>query len=73
MTIQLKDILALTIPERVQLVEDIWDSIAEAPETLELTPAQRAELDRRLEEHRQSPGTAIPWEQVRAELFKRGA
>lgn len=67
------DFSHLTVAERIQLVEDIWDSIAEAPETLELTPAQRAELDRRLEEHRQSPGSAIPWEQVRTELFKRGA
>ena len=63
----------LTVAERIQLAEDLWDSIADAPEALELTDAQRAELDRRLAEHRKDPDSAILWEQVRADLFKRGA
>ena len=67
------DFSHLTAAERIQLAEDLWDSIADAPEALELTDAQRAELDRRLAEHRADPGSAIPWEQVRKDLFKRGA
>jgi len=31
------------------LVEDLWDSIASEAATIELTRAQRAELDRRLD------------------------
>ena len=38
----------LPIDERIQLVEDVWDSIAEDQQKLELTQAQRDELDRRL-------------------------
>jgi putative addiction module component (TIGR02574 family) len=38
----------LPIDERIQLVEDVWDSIAEDQQKLELTQAQREELDRRL-------------------------
>lgn len=41
-------ILQLSIAERIQLVEDIWDSIATAPEALPVTQAQRDELDRRV-------------------------
>jgi putative addiction module component (TIGR02574 family) len=39
----------LSIDERIRLVEDLWDSIAEDQAALPLTPAQRAELDRRLD------------------------
>ena len=36
---------------------------------LELTEAQRAELDRRLEAHRETPGETIPWETLRRDLL----
>jgi putative addiction module component (TIGR02574 family) len=66
----------IPIAERVQLVEDIWDSIAEEanvrPDSLPLTDAQRAELRRRLTDSDAHPGQSVPWEQVREELFRRG-
>jgi len=43
------DVLSLSIPERIQLVEDIWDTIAECPDEIRLSDEQKAELDRRLE------------------------
>lgn len=62
--------LKLSVSERIQLVEDIWDSIvAEASETIELSQAQKNELHRRVAEHRADPSTAVPWEQVKARLF----
>lgn len=45
----------LSVSERIQLVEDLWDTIAEAPEDLILTDAQKAELDRRLDRLDESP------------------
>ncbi len=64
--------LKLSISERIQLVEDIWDSIAtDSVDEFPLTEAQRAELHRRLEAHRADPSSAIPWEQVRAKLFRQ--
>ncbi len=66
----------LPIPERVKLVEDIWDSIADEanarPDSLPISPAQRAELERRAVDADAHPDEAIPWEQVRDELFRRG-
>ena len=62
--------LKLSVSERIQLVEDIWDSIAaEASETIGLSQAQKDELHSRVAEHREDPSTAVPWEQVRARLF----
>jgi putative addiction module component (TIGR02574 family) len=61
----------LPISERIQLVEDIWDSIAdETSGGLPLSPEQRAELHRRRAEHEDDPSSGVPWEQIRAELFK---
>lgn len=66
------EIARLTLSERIQLVEDLWDSIAaEASQTLPLTEEQLAELQRRAQAHRERPDAAIPWEQVRAELSGR--
>jgi putative addiction module component (TIGR02574 family) len=39
----------LTLEDRIRLVEDLWDSIAQDQNALPLTPEQAAELDRRLE------------------------
>jgi putative addiction module component (TIGR02574 family) len=65
------DYRLLAISERIELVEDIWDSIAEeAPAATELSQQYRAELHRRLAAHRADPSSSVPWEQVRAELFK---
>lgn len=58
----------LTVAERIQLAEDLWDSISEAPEILSLTDAQRRELERRLEAYRSEPDTTIFWESLRQEL-----
>lgn len=60
----------LPISERIQFVEDIWDSIAdETAAGRPLSTQQRAELHRRRAEHEADPASAVPWEQVRAELF----
>ncbi len=62
--------LQLSVSERIQLVEDIWDSIAaEASNTVGLSQAQKAELHRRAAAHHADPSTAVPWEQVQSKLF----
>ena len=58
----------LSVEERLSLVEELWDSIAEATP---LTDAQRAELDRRLEEHKSNPNDVVPWEAVKASITAR--
>lgn len=64
------DFSQLTVAERIQLAEDLWDSISEAPEILSLTDAQRKELERRLKAYRSEPDATIPWESLRQELLQ---
>jgi len=66
------DFLALSVAERIQLAEDIWDSIAaESPESAGLTALQLQEIQARIDAHDQDPTSAVSWDQVRAELFQR--
>jgi putative addiction module component (TIGR02574 family) len=60
----LKDILDLSPAERIQLVQDIWDSISELPSTSDLTDEQKNTLDRRLAELEKDPQIGLPWEEV---------
>ena len=60
------DIAELSVAERIQLVEDLWDSLAVNPDDLPVTQAHRDELDRRLQAHRDSPGEGASWAQVKA-------
>ncbi len=66
------DVLELSVPERIELVEDIWDSLAAVPESIPLTSAQRKELDRRLENYHKDPKAGSPWEIVRERIKGRG-
>jgi len=61
----------LSREERLDLIEDIWDSLDETDIMVFPTVGQLAEAKRRLEEHRTDPGSAVPWEEVRDELRAR--
>jgi len=63
------DLLELSVAERIQLVEDLWDSIALMPEPPRLTVAQREELDRRLEDMRQNANDGSPWDEVKKRIL----
>ncbi|HET9226896.1 MAG TPA: addiction module protein [Thermoanaerobaculia bacterium] len=56
----ISDILRLSVAERLQIVGEIWESIASEPDTLPLTEAQRKEILRRSEAHKANPREAIP-------------
>lgn len=63
--------LELPIPERIQFVEDVWDSIAVESDAVELSQEQRLEIDRRVEEYRKNPTGNVPWEDIKAEALAR--
>jgi putative addiction module component (TIGR02574 family) len=68
----LAELLELSPAERIQLAEDLWDSVAASPESMPgLTATQIEEIERRLAEHTRNPATAVPWEEVRVRLWSR--
>lgn len=62
-------ICGLSTAEKFELLDVLWQSLeTDAPA---LTDEQRAELDYRVAEYEQNPSDVIPWEQVKAGLFKK--
>jgi len=58
------NIAGLTVEERLQLLEELWENLSATPDAIPLTNAQREELDRRLDELDRDGPVGIPWEEV---------
>ena len=69
MKVTAADTLDLSISERIQLVAEIWESIAECPDQIKLTDSTKELLARRLEATRQNPDAGSPWEEVKSRIL----
>jgi putative addiction module component (TIGR02574 family) len=69
--ISVSDITGFSVAERIQFVEDVWDSIALLPDQVELPDETKKELDRRLESYHQNPDNGSPWEEVRQRILAK--
>lgn len=67
----LKDVLTLSETDRLQLLWEIWDSLAATPEAIRVTDSQCKELARRHRAHARKPPAAKSREEVRAKLEHR--
>jgi putative addiction module component (TIGR02574 family) len=67
----LTDLLKLSAVDRAELAIALWESLTEAQrdDAFDLTDEQRRDLDRRWEEHRRNPTSAVSWTEVRAKLL----
>lgn len=73
-TLSKADLLKLDVAERLELIEELWDSIASDPASasqLPLSDAEKDLIDARLKEHAAKPEGARPWAEVRAEIRNR--
>jgi len=72
MSTNLKDeLFALPVEERIQLVEELWDSVARDAGAVPTTDAQKRELDRRLAAYDADPRAGIDWAELKARLLDR--
>jgi putative addiction module component (TIGR02574 family) len=66
----LKELMDLPPAERLQLVEELWDSIQ--PQDLPpLTDREVEEIEQDWADHKRDPSSAVPWEEVRSWLRSR--
>lgn len=63
------EILDLPALERVEIVQEIWESIAARPESVPLTAAQKEELERRWQDFQDNPDEGEPWDDVKKSLL----
>jgi len=68
MTQILKDILNLSVSERIIIVEAIWDSISENEEKVALSEETRQLLNDRLIAHQNNPNEGSSWEEVKSRI-----
>lgn len=62
------EISQISIAERIQLADDLWDSILDCQDKLFLTDDQKQELDHRLENYQQDVTSGSSWDEVKRRL-----
>lgn len=67
--VPIEQILELPTAERVELAQQIWESVFDHPEGVFLTTAQRDELERRWIAFEKNPDEGEPWEDVKRSLL----
>lgn len=66
-----QELLKLSIAERIQLAEDLWDSVAKDAAQVPVSESQLAEIERRLTRCSEKPAATRSWEEVRKNLLSR--
>jgi putative addiction module component (TIGR02574 family) len=68
---EFSQLFELSVSQKLQLVEDLWDSIAAAPQSVPMPEWQKEELARRKAEYLQNPESGIPWEEAKERIRSR--
>jgi len=69
--IDIPQLAKLSMPEKILLVEDIWDNISSEESTIPVPQSHITELDRRLAKHKSSPGTLLSLDELRTRIELR--
>ena len=65
------DVEKLTHEEQLDLLEKVWDQLSSTQDAVPLSAAQRAELDRRLDDLEREGPVGIPWDEVARRIQNR--
>jgi len=57
--------------EKIRLLQQLWDEIANEAAQAPLTSAQKRLLDERIDDHEANPDDVEPWEQARDEILRK--
>ncbi len=61
----------LSPPEKLQLVEDLWDDLAAMPSAVPIHDWQKEELARRKANLKKHPASALSWEEIKRRIRSR--
>jgi putative addiction module component (TIGR02574 family) len=67
-SVTLNQIKALSIADRIRIVQDILESIAAEQAYPDLTAAQKRELDRRISDYETNPDDVMTWQEIKASI-----
>ncbi len=66
-----QSIFDLSPPEKLQLVEDLWDDLAAVPENVPIHDWQLEELARRKANLMNHPASGLSWDEVKRRVRSR--
>jgi putative addiction module component (TIGR02574 family) len=67
-SVTLNEIKALSIPDRIHIVQEILESIAVEQTYPDLTAVQKREIDRRITDYEANPDDVMTWEEIKASI-----
>ena len=67
-TLEVPEISRLSTPEKILLLEDLWDSIALDEEDIIVPESHKTELDRRFKRNLNAPGELLTLEELQARI-----
>ena len=67
----LPEISKLSTPEKILLVEDLWDNISADDSSIPTPESHKAELDKRLKRYQSAPGSLLSLDDLRTKIEKR--
>ena len=65
------EITPLSTPEKILLVEELWDSIASEESQVPVPQSHLEELDRRQQHYQSAPGNRLSLEELQAKIEDR--
>ncbi|MBD2327391.1 addiction module protein [Alkalinema sp. FACHB-956] len=68
MNTEFTQVFELTLSEKLLLLEDLWDSIAQTPEQVPVLDWQKEELDKRKATYLLNPNSGSSWEAVKQRI-----
>jgi len=71
MSTEFSQVFELSLSEKLQLLEDLWDSIAQSPEKIPVLDWQKEELAKRKAAYLQNPDSGSSWEAVKERIRNR--
>ncbi|MGB0560452.1 MAG: addiction module protein [Spirulinaceae cyanobacterium] len=71
MNAEFTQVFELTLSEKLQLLEDLWDSIAQSPEQIPVLDWQKEELAKRKAVYLQNPDSGSSWEVAKERIRRR--
>ena len=72
MNLNAVSIFDLSPPEKLQLVEDLWDDLAVTPSEVSVHEWQKEELARRKANLMNSPASGLSWDEVKRSDLRDG-
>jgi putative addiction module component (TIGR02574 family) len=73
MNISPTSIFELSVSEKLQLVEDLWDDIASTPSAVPVHDWQKEELARRKQNLLNNPASGLSWQEIQRRIRSRHA